>query len=194
MHNSTSRLLGAFSTLLLALGCCGVYAAEYTGQSLTDFRTDCPETRCPYIRGVPFTTMSKFSAETQSRIAEAIAFVQDNPDIKLTKVAVKFLIPYDQFTRRLKGRPASNSRGGHNKALDDTQEDGLRKYINFLIHIGKNPNLRTIQQAANSILRASGSTRILGRAGQRTGLLETKLGIKPCVPRLWQLKEKLPAS
>ena len=107
--------------------------------------------------------MGKFSAETKARIKEAIAFFHANPGQKKSKIAIKFVVPYDLFYRRLNGRKDGKSKGGHNKALDETQDGALKRYINFLIYISKDPNLRTIQQAANSILRASGSDRILGR-------------------------------
>jgi hypothetical protein len=58
---------------------------------------------------------------------------------------------------------AGNTHGGHNKALNETEDGALKQYLNFLIYIGKDPNLHTIQQAANSLLRAGGSTRILGQ-------------------------------
>jgi hypothetical protein len=70
-------------------------------------------------------------------------------------VAYKFIVPYDLFYQRLHRRTASNTCGGHNKALDETQEGALKLYINFLIYINSEPNLRTVQQAGNSILWAS---------------------------------------
>jgi len=107
--------------------------------------------------------MTKFNPEVENRIANAIAFSQKNPGIKLSKVAVQFVVPYDLFYRRLHGRGASNTHGGHNKALNATQDSALKGYINFLIYINSEPNLGTIQQAGNSILRACGLSRILGR-------------------------------
>ena len=107
--------------------------------------------------------MAKFNADTEDRIANAINYTKTNPSLKLSVVAHKFVVPYDLFYRRLHGRATNNTRGGYNKALDETQEGVLKVYINFLIYINVEPNLRTIQQAGNSILRASGSNRILGR-------------------------------
>jgi hypothetical protein len=107
--------------------------------------------------------MTKFDPEVEKRIANAIVFSQENPGLKLSKVAVQFVVPYNLFYRRLHGRAAGNTHGGHNKALDATQDNALKAYINFLIYINSEPNLSTIRQAGNSILRACGSTRILGR-------------------------------
>jgi len=62
------------------------------------------------------------------------------------------VVLYDLFHRRLHRRAAGNTHGSHNKALDATQDNVLRAYINFLIFINFEPNLSAIQQAGNSIL------------------------------------------
>ena len=41
--------------------------------------------------------MTKFNADTESRIAKAIEYSQENPSVKLSKVAVKFVVPYNLF-------------------------------------------------------------------------------------------------
>ena len=64
--------------------------------------------------------MTKFDPKVEKRIANAIVFFQENPGLKLSKVAVQFVVLYDLFYRRLHGRAASNTHGGHNKALDAT--------------------------------------------------------------------------
>jgi len=38
--------------------------------------------------------MTKFNADTENRIANAIDYAQKNPDMKRSKVAVKFVVPY----------------------------------------------------------------------------------------------------
>jgi hypothetical protein len=70
--------------------------------------------------------MTKFDPEVEKRIANAIEHTKKNPGTKLSKVAVKFVVPYDLFYRRLYGRGASNTYGGHNKALNETQEGALK--------------------------------------------------------------------
>jgi len=64
--------------------------------------------------------MTKFDPEVEKRIANAIVFFQENPGLKLSKVAVQFVVLYDLFYRRLHGLAAGNTHGGHNKALDAT--------------------------------------------------------------------------
>jgi len=105
--------------------------------------------------------MAKFNADIEDRIANAINYTKTNLGVKLSVVAYKFVVPYDLFYWRLYGRAASNTRSSYNKALDEIQEGALKAYVNFLIYINAEPNLRTIQQAGNSILRASSSNRIL---------------------------------
>jgi hypothetical protein len=64
--------------------------------------------------------MTKFDPEVEKRIANAIIFSQENPGLKLTKVAVQFVVLYNLFYRRLHRRGASNTYSGHNKALNAT--------------------------------------------------------------------------
>jgi len=48
--------------------------------------------------------MTKFNADTEHCIANAIDCAQKNLGVKLSKVAVKFVVPYDLFYRCLHGR------------------------------------------------------------------------------------------
>lgn len=73
--------------------------------------------------------MTKLNADTEDRIANAINYTKTNPSAKLFVVAYKFVVLYDPFYRRLYRRAASNAHGGHNKALDETQEGALKSYI-----------------------------------------------------------------
>ena len=107
--------------------------------------------------------MTKLNANTKNRIANAIDYTKKNPSVKLSKVAVKFVVSYNLFYQQLNGRTTRNTHRGQNKALDEIQEGALKGYINFLIYINSEPNLSTIKQAGNSILQASGLNRILGR-------------------------------
>jgi hypothetical protein len=88
--------------------------------------------------------MTKFNADTEDCIANAINYTKTNPGVKLSVVAHKFVVPYNLFIERFYRSTASNTCGGHNKALDKTQEGALKLYINFLIYINSEPNLRTI--------------------------------------------------
>jgi len=46
------------------------------------------------------TTVTKFNADTENCIANTIDYAQKNPDVKLFKVAVKFVVPYSLFYYR----------------------------------------------------------------------------------------------
>jgi hypothetical protein len=47
--------------------------------------------------------MAKFSAETEARIKDAIAYLKANPGVKMTQIAVKFVVLYDLFYRCTNG-------------------------------------------------------------------------------------------
>ena len=105
--------------------------------------------------------MAKYNAERESNIAKAISFFQNTPGIKKSVAAAKFHVPYRLFKARLEGRPAQNTKGGHNKALNSDQEEVLRSYIDWLIYCGHQASLVHIRLAANSILRSAGDTHVL---------------------------------
>ena len=80
--------------------------------------------------------MTKFDVEREANIAKAIKHYDETPGVKKSKAAAKFHVPYRLFKARLEGRPAQNTKGGTNKALNADQEDALRSYIDFLIYCG----------------------------------------------------------
>ena len=53
---------------------------------------------------------------------------------------------------RRRGRPASNTRGGHNKKLAAPQDYALKDYIFMLYRAGTAANLEVIQTAAGRLL------------------------------------------
>jgi hypothetical protein len=105
--------------------------------------------------------MTKFNAEREADIARAIEYLERTPGVKKSKVAIKFHVPYRLLKARLEGRNPQNAKEGYKKALDSDQDDALRQYINFLIYCGHQGSKIQVKLAANSILRASGSTRQL---------------------------------
>jgi DDE superfamily endonuclease len=102
--------------------------------------------------------MPKLDPFEESRLAEAVAALKKNPNQKLTVVARHFLVGYDKLKRRVKGKPSQATKGGHNKRLNANQEDGLKRYLSYLIRIGANPGQRKLRHAADRILIASGDT------------------------------------
>jgi len=55
--------------------------------------------------------MTKFDPEVEKRIANAIVFSQEHPRLKLSKVAVQFVVLYNLIYRCLHGRGAGNTHG-----------------------------------------------------------------------------------
>jgi hypothetical protein len=122
--------------------------------------------------------MTKFNAEREADIAKAIKYYNETPSVKKSKAAAAFLVPYNLFKKRLEGRPAQNTKGGNNKALNCDQEHALRQYLDFLINCGHQGTKIHIKLAANSILRATGSTRQLDLQWARRWFLRHKAWYK----------------
>ena len=61
--------------------------------------------------------MTKFDLTREANIAKGIKYLKQNPGVKKSKVAYQFHVPYHLFKSRLEGRPAQNTKGGHNQNL-----------------------------------------------------------------------------
>ncbi|RFU31685.1 hypothetical protein B7463_g4640, partial [Scytalidium lignicola] len=92
----------------------------------------------------------------ESRIAEAIEYIQLNPHAKIAPIARSFNVPYQKLRARLIGRNPSSSRGGHNKKLSEPQETALKDYMMLLYHSGTPGTIEVLIQAANRLLYYSG--------------------------------------
>jgi hypothetical protein len=88
----------------------------------------------------------------EERIAKASEAMDRDPRLKGTKAAAHFGAPYDRLMARRRGRPASNSRGGHNKKLSVPQDESLRDYLLMLYTSGRSPNLEAIQTGASRLV------------------------------------------
>jgi hypothetical protein len=84
------------------------------------------------------------------------------------------------------GRPPPTLKGGHNKALNDAQNDALKGYIEFLIYIGQPPTKWAIRTAANKILFAAGSSHRVGKDWITRWLLRHKDFYKTIRPKTLQ--------
>ncbi|OCK89347.1 uncharacterized protein K441DRAFT_487004, partial [Cenococcum geophilum 1.58] len=80
--------------------------------------------------------------------------------------AAKFLAPYHRLMARRRGRPASNTRGGHNKKLAAPQDYALKDYIFMLYGAGTAANLEVIQTATRRLLYYA--------SGDRTSLVSQR--------------------
>jgi hypothetical protein len=62
--------------------------------------------------------MTKFNAEREADITKAIKYYNKTLSVKKSKAAAIFLVLYNLFKKRLKGRLAQNTKEGNNKALN----------------------------------------------------------------------------
>ncbi|RFU24351.1 hypothetical protein B7463_g11984, partial [Scytalidium lignicola] len=92
----------------------------------------------------------------ESRIAEAIEYIQLHPHAKIAPIACSFDVPYYKLRVRLNGRNPLSSCGGHNKKLSKPQETALKDYMMLLYHSGTLGTIETLIQAANRLLYYSG--------------------------------------
>ena len=92
------------------------------------------------------------SEAIEERIARASEAMDQDPRLRGTKAIVQFVVPYNRLIARQRGRPASNSRGRHNKKLLVPQDKSLRDYLLMLYISGQSPNLEIIQTSASRLV------------------------------------------
>ena len=107
--------------------------------------------------------MPKVTPE-ETRIARAIEAIRNGEVPTLVKAHHEYHVPYFKLHARLNGRKSLASNGGFNKALDKDQEAVLCRYIDRCVELGRPAKKRLIQMAANSILQAANSDRIVSKA------------------------------
>src|SRR5216117_2276409 len=100
----------------------------------------------------------------EQRIDKAIKALKNDEYISVAKAHRAFNIPYQKLLLRYNSRPAADSLGGHNKTLDDAQEQVLLQYIDCCSELGRPCKHKHIELAANSILQASGGPNTVSRA------------------------------
>jgi hypothetical protein len=88
----------------------------------------------------------------EEKVIQASKAMDKDPTLKGTKAAAKFRAPYDRLMARRRGRPASNTRGGHNKKLSGPQDESLKDYIFMLWASSRVANREAIQRAATQLL------------------------------------------
>ena len=105
----------------------------------------------------------KIISEKQ-RINKTIKTLKNDEYTSVLKAHRAFNVPYQKLLQRYNGRPAADSLAGHNKTLDDAQEQALLQYIDHCSELGRPCKHKHIELAANSILRASDSPNIVSWA------------------------------
>ena len=80
--------------------------------------------------------LPKFDPAQERRITEALNEHKLNPTSKIAILARKYRVPVSTLRYRHYGRPPPQLKGGHNTALNLTQDKALKGYVEFLIYIG----------------------------------------------------------
>ena len=99
----------------------------------------------------------------ESRIQEAIQYLNDFPTAKVTAVAREFQIPRLRLARRLNGIPPKKGRPASNTKLSVPKEKALCRYINRLDNINLTVRANFVTDTTNHILQEKGKDEIIGR-------------------------------
>ena len=91
-------------------------------------------------------------SDIEERITKASQAMDADRHLKGTKAAARFGAPYQRLMARRKGRPASNTRGGHNKKLAEPEDEALKDYILMLQYTGHGANIQEVRSAANRVV------------------------------------------
>jgi hypothetical protein len=93
----------------------------------------------------------------ESRIQEALRYIDDFPDAKTGTVAREFGIPYGRLRYRREGRPPKAGQPAANTKLTEPEEKAICRYIDRLDRINLAVRAEFVTDAANTILRERSS-------------------------------------
>lgn len=94
----------------------------------------------------------KHDPEVESRVQDAIVFMEDNPNAPVRTVAKDFNISRGKLRSRLNGHFGPNQESSFNTKLTAQEEKGLCRYIDRLDRINLQVRREFIVDAANAIL------------------------------------------
>jgi hypothetical protein len=77
----------------------------------------------------------KFKPETEARIVRVLDAKSQNPTCTLPDLANQYNVNYKTLLAHYQGRGNMKSKGGQNKALWESQELALRKFLDRSIHL-----------------------------------------------------------
>ena len=80
--------------------------------------------------------IQKKNIPEEQRIDKAIKALKNDEYTSVLKAHRAFNVPYQKLLQRYDGRAAADSLGGHNKTLDDAQEQALLQYIDHCSELG----------------------------------------------------------
>jgi hypothetical protein len=115
----------------------------------------------PSIKSLPNMPPKVDSIENAIQMASAA--MDADPHLKGTDAAKKYRAIYQRLMARRWGRPVSNTRGGHNKKLENPQDHTVQDYLLMLYHAGTSANLEALMVAANRVLFYSGKSSDVSR-------------------------------
>ena len=85
--------------------------------------------------------MSQHAIFEEKKVQEALEFHRSNPGISLMEASrIKHAL-YSRVWRRANGTPASNSRGGTNKKLQEPQNEALKDYLLMYFMLGRSASI-----------------------------------------------------
>lgn len=94
----------------------------------------------------------------EPRVQEALQFIEDFPDAKISTIAKQFGVSRAKLRRRLNGAQPKKGRPAMNTKLLKAEEIALCRYIDRLDGINLAVRVEFITSAANHILEARTST------------------------------------
>ena len=92
----------------------------------------------------------------ERKVQACLEMHRTNPNMTLAEAARRTRASYDRARRRLRGIPASNSRGGHNKKFAEPQNEAIKDHLLFCHHFGRNAGLDHVIECANRLLNFDG--------------------------------------
>ncbi len=100
--------------------------------------------------------MSFHALFEEKKVQECLKLLRTNPDLTMAKATRQTRALYDRVRRRIKGIPALNTRGGHNKKLNQPQTYALIDYLLFCHYTRRSAGVSEVIESANVLLRFSG--------------------------------------
>jgi hypothetical protein len=85
--------------------------------------------------------MSSAALFEEKKVQDCLKLLQKHPEVTIADNARQSRASYQRVRCRLRGVPASNTRGGHNKKLNIPQEHALKDHLLFCHHIGRNAGM-----------------------------------------------------
>jgi hypothetical protein len=84
--------------------------------------------------------MSFYDVHEEERLANCLKVIAENPRAKKKALARQYRVSYDKLRRQIRHIADQRGKRGHNKRLNSTQDEGLKRYVSYLIRIGQPPN------------------------------------------------------